>query len=60
MTATRFFFPESLSNHPTVLRDSELESEADRVRDQYPDNSIIGRALFCACRLPEVGGALNR
>ena len=29
MTATRFFYPESLSNHPTVLRDNELESEAD-------------------------------
>jgi len=28
MTATHFFYPESLSNHPTVLRD-ELESEAD-------------------------------
>jgi len=28
MSATRFFYPESLSNHPTVLRD-ELKSEAD-------------------------------
>ena len=28
MTGTRFFHPESLSNHLTVLRDDELEPEA--------------------------------
>ena len=29
MTATHFFYPESLSNYPTVLGDNKLESEAD-------------------------------
>jgi len=28
ITATHFFYPESLSNHPTVLRDDALKSEA--------------------------------
>jgi len=28
MTGTHFFYPKTLSNHPTVLRDDELEPEA--------------------------------
>ena len=30
MTGTRFFYPELLSNHPTVLHDDKLEPEAVR------------------------------
>jgi len=32
---TRFFYPESLSNHPTVLRDNELESMKPMVHDLF-------------------------
>jgi len=28
MTGTLFFYPESLSTHPTVLRDNEFKPEA--------------------------------